>query len=352
MTNPLTYRSADIYEDIRTKICDSTYAYGSSLPPERVLSVQYGVQRPTLRRALRRLAEEAYIETKQGAGSRVIFLQQPGSEQPADKGFIVYAIPLALGRSPHPYQMEICSHLEEVSKADGLSLVFAKVAPNESLPAFLRNSNMAKGIVWVTALDDKALDTARALGIPSITVSSAYPHFPAIRFPDFDCGYMATQHLLQAGSRRIVHIAGPGDYVSSANRMDGYRLALLESGIELDDKLILQGDWVFDTARRQMGELLQSGCRFDGVVAANDMMALGAMRALLSAGLRIPDDVRVIGIDNIEQTRLSTPSLSSVAIDQQDVARTAYMLLKGLMEKQAIPQEICICAKLHKRDST
>jgi DNA-binding LacI/PurR family transcriptional regulator len=140
----------------------------------------------------------------------------------------------------------------------------------------------------------------------------------------------AVEHLLSLGRRRIAAIgaqhSGPNE--TSVLRLDGYRAALAAAGIDLDPALVVP----VDEYRRADGaagarRLLDDGVAFDAVFAFNDLLALGAMHVLSERGVIVPDDVAVIGFDDIEEARYSTPALSSVAPDTRALARTAIELL-------------------------
>lgn len=145
----------------------------------------------------------------------------------------------------------------------------------------------------------------------------------------------ATVHLLSLGRRRIVALGThPDAAVSSASlRLEGYRAALSEAGIPFDERLIgVSGPWRRSAGAEAMRRMLASGLDFDAVFALNDTLALGAVRALQEAGVRVPEDVAVIGFDDIDEARYSSPSLSSVASGRDEIARTAVELLQARID--------------------
>lgn len=140
----------------------------------------------------------------------------------------------------------------------------------------------------------------------------------------------ATEHLISQGCRRIVALgaqaSGPNE--TAVFRLAGYREALEAAGIEVDERLILHVENFHradgDAAARR---LLSAGMPADGIFAFNDLLALGAMHALTAGGVRIPEDVAVVGFDDIEEARYSTPTLTSIAPDTAAIARIAIDLL-------------------------
>lgn len=140
----------------------------------------------------------------------------------------------------------------------------------------------------------------------------------------------AVTHLLARGRRRIATITGPLDMVAGVDRLAGWRDALEASGIEPDERLVGHGTFSAESGTECMSRLLEQVPDVDAVFAANDLMAVGAMRALRDAGRVIPDDVAVIGFDDSDTARSAEPPLTSVA---QDVERAGHLMAELLLER-------------------
>ncbi|MGM7678539.1 LacI family DNA-binding transcriptional regulator [Microbacterium sp. A94] len=170
----------------------------------------------------------------------------------------------------------------------------------------------------------------------------------------------AVEHLLDIGRRRIAVIgaeAERGDEVSSASlRLDGYVLALEGAGIEVDQSLIRSSPhWNHSAGASMIRELIEEGTSFDAVFALNDTLGLGALRALGEARLRIPEDVAVIGFDNIDEARFSLPSMSSVDVGSEQIAATAVdLLIERIAEKgsRRPPRTVKPDFRIVRREST
>ncbi|MFD3443240.1 LacI family DNA-binding transcriptional regulator [Microbacteriaceae bacterium 4G12] len=150
-----------------------------------------------------------------------------------------------------------------------------------------------------------------------------------------DAARVATRHLLQRGRRRIAVIGGhEGEDMGSATlRLRGYREALAEAGVPFDERLILPArEWHRHDGARAMRDLLAAGIPFDGVFGLNDTLALGALRALQEAGVRIPADVAVIGFDGLDETQYSLPTLTTVDPGRDEIAATAVRVLAERIE--------------------
>jgi DNA-binding LacI/PurR family transcriptional regulator len=162
------------------------------------------------------------------------------------------------------------------------------------------------------------------------TVSWGRPPRPLAHIPYVDAdnvggGRQAVQHLLRVGRKRIATIAGPTDMCVGADRLFGYCEAMRDAGH--DRELVAYGDFSQQSGERAMDELLAREPRLDGVFAASDLMAAGALRALRRAGLRVPDDVAVVGHDDLEVARLTEPTLTTVHQPVDEMARTMTALL-------------------------
>ena len=149
----------------------------------------------------------------------------------------------------------------------------------------------------------------------------------------------AVEHLLHLGRRRIALIGadlGTRDDISSAGlRLRGYREALTEAGIDLDPALVCATEhWNREGGAEATRRLLATGVPFDAIFTLNDTLGLGALRALGVAGVRVPEDVAVIGFDNIDETRFSVPSMSSVETGRDQIAALAVdLLIERINEK-------------------
>ena len=145
----------------------------------------------------------------------------------------------------------------------------------------------------------------------------------------------ATKYLLQTGCRRLAVVGThPGEKVGSAAlRLQGYLEALEEMGIPFDERLVVPSKmWHRDDGLRAMNTLLDSGVVPDGVVALNDMLASGVMHAIQMHGLRIPEDIAVIGFDNSDDSQYLTPALTTIAPGLEAVARLSVRVLRDRID--------------------
>lgn len=154
------------------------------------------------------------------------------------------------------------------------------------------------------------------------------PDFPAItvEYENVGGAHAATTHLLTMGHRRILMVAGPVGLTTSDQRVEGYRTALTAYGQPIDEAMINHGPWDRDGGQRRMRALLESGPEFTAIFAGNDGVAAGAMAALREVGRRVPDDVSIVGYDDVPSAADFNPPLTTVRVPQEELGRTAVRL--------------------------
>ena len=143
-------------------------------------------------------------------------------------------------------------------------------------------------------------------------------------------GYDATNYLISLNHKRIACISGPSPVTPSAQRLDGYKKALTEAGIPIDESLILPGDFRYEGGEMVMRKFLDLPSPPTAIFACNDMMALGAIRAVMDRGLLIPDDISFVGFDNIPISKSVYPALTTFA---QPIKEMADLIVDLLVDR-------------------
>ncbi|WP_270071330.1 LacI family DNA-binding transcriptional regulator [Streptomonospora mangrovi] len=192
-------------------------------------------------------------------------------------------------------------------------------------------------------------------GRPVVAVEGGEaPDVPMVCVDQVGGGYLATRHLLDLGHRTVHHIGGPRDWLEAEGRIEGWRRALEEAGAEIPEPHF--GDWR-PRSGYDIGVRLAADPAITAVFVANDQMALGTLRALAEAGVRVPEDVSVVGFDDIPESAFFTPPLTTVAQDFTEVGRRGIGLLIDLLEESgdgaaAPPARRVVPARLVTRTST
>ncbi|MFM0039186.1 substrate-binding domain-containing protein [Paraburkholderia strydomiana] len=146
----------------------------------------------------------------------------------------------------------------------------------------------------------------------------------------------ATRHLIEQGHRRIAFIAGPSNHEDAIERLDGYRMALEEAGIGFDAELVEQGDYLETGGVAAMARLFARGPVFSAVFCANDQTAYGARLTIFHRGLRVPEDVSLVGFDDLPTSSYMTPPLTTVRQPTYEIGRLAAQGIVQMIRKQPI----------------
>jgi LacI family transcriptional regulator len=184
-------------------------------------------------------------------------------------------------------------------------------------------------IVASSASDDPLVATLIDTGKPFVSIGR-HPHLTDVSFVDIDnreAARLATEHLLESGARRIATITGPMDRIAGSERLAGYRDALIATGIDFDPALVAHGDFTGASAGDAMRSLLDH--KPDGLFAANDAMAIAAMREISKAGYDVPGDVAVVGFDDGPRAAEAAPPLTTV---RQPIRRLGSSAVATLLE--------------------
>lgn len=274
-------------------------------------------------------------------------------------GIIALAVPeLSL-----PYFAQLSDAVIEAAATKGWTVVVEQtggVRERELEVLSGARRHLVDGVIFSPlALGPGEADYLR-VDFPLVLLGERILHGPVdhVTMSNVEASRAATQHLLDLGRRRIAVIgAYPGEVMGTATlRLNGYLAAIDAAGIERDDALIATpGLWWHRTEGAQaMQQLLESGTDIDAVFGFNDTLALGALHVLLRSGLRVPEDVAVVGFDNIEETRFSMPPLTSVEPGRVQIARTAVDLLAEKIgrERPTEHREIYADFRLEVREST
>ncbi|HSB96648.1 MAG TPA: LacI family DNA-binding transcriptional regulator [Spongiibacteraceae bacterium] len=164
---------------------------------------------------------------------------------------------------------------------------------------------------------------------------------------------LATQHLLGLGHRRIAFINGPVSTPLSKDRMQGYRQALKASGVPYSKDLSVRGDFSLLSGEGAARALIASNVQFTAIVAANDAMAIGAIKVLRAQGRTVPDDVSVVGFDDIEFAQYVEPPLTTIRQPRREIGRaTMTKMIKKLSDATDQASQIVLAHELIIRSST
>jgi LacI family transcriptional regulator len=235
--------------------------------------------------------------------------------------------------------VEILRGVEDWGSAHETGVTVSAVRHGNARPASWTSglaSHDTDGVILVMSeFGGGQLEQLHEARIPLVVIDPVNPpppDVPSVGATNWAGGLAATEHLLSLGHRRIGAITGPGDYLCSRARTDGYRSALERAGISVDPALVRAGDFQHEGGFVRGGELLDEADRPSAIFAGSDQQAFGLYEAARQRGLRVPQDLSVIGFDDLPVARWLSPPLTTVRQPLAEMGRAAAQMLDGLIE--------------------
>jgi DNA-binding LacI/PurR family transcriptional regulator len=284
-------------------------------------------------------------------------LRQHGYPVPSRLGFGV--VDLLIGTLHSPWAEELLRGAVEAGNEAGIGVVVTTVRSAVEFGSWLDRAagRGTDGALCVLHLPgSRELQRTAARRVPLVVIDPAQEPDDDIRSvgtTNWQGGVTATRHLIELGHRRIAVIGGPVGLWSSQSRLDGYRAALQAAGIGADEELIRRADFTVLGGRAQARELLSVPRPPTAIVAGNDEQAFGVLQALAERGLRAPDDLSVVGFNDVPVATWATPPLTTVRQPLAAMAATALHLLRTDPATAAgEPRHIELATTLVIREST
>lgn len=233
--------------------------------------------------------------------------------------------------------------ITEKAEAMGYTLLLKELPEFQDCdPQPVLNSLLARqvdGILWaVPEVGENRcwlVDRLPALHVPILFLTMAMREgVPSATIANFEGGFDATQHLLDQGVTRIGHISGPLEWWESRERKAGWETALQSAGLPISGDDWVEGNWSPESGHAALEHLLHGGKDLQALFAANDQMAIGALHCAHASGLRVPQDLAIVGFDDIPEAAYTWPPLSTIHQDLTALGRAAVGELVALIEAQ------------------
>lgn len=229
----------------------------------------------------------------------------------------------------HSYFMHVLSGVSTVANARDTQLLISTNPDQEhGLAAYERvmRSNSADGAILTSAaISDLTVERLTSSGMPVVLIGN-FPYLSdaiTVGIDDVGASRAITEHLIERhGRTRLLHVAGPLDHQTGIDRRDGFLSAMESHGLK-DQAVVIEGDLSEISGREIVADLGEGIADFDGIVFANDDMAFGAMQLLKERGIAIPTDIAIVGFDDFGLARAVSPSLSTVHVPAEEIARLA-----------------------------
>jgi len=261
---------------------------------------------------------------------------------------VTHTIGLLVPDNANPYFAEVARAIEDEGFAEGYSVVLCNSDLSPEKQAAYIDVLLAKrvdGLIIVSAGLIPSADRPNPIrpildaGVPCVIIDSDLEGTPVdqVLVDNEQGGWLAGRHLADLGHRRIACLVGPNDLTPSAGRIAGLRRALADAGVVLAPDAIVSGNGRSDGGEAAVRELLARGVAFTALFAFNDLMAIGALGALGRAGCRVPEDVSVVGFDDVPLAAAVYPALTTVAQPVAELGRRSVRLLLDRMAERSSP---------------
>lgn len=268
-------------------------------------------------------------------------------------------IGLILPDIANPYYPGIVRGVEDVAHEKGYTVILCNTdRSRERTKEYLRvlREKRVDGVIFTGggAVEDASREHFFEQGsVATVVIGRHKANLPAVQVDNVRAAQEAVEHLLHLGHRRIATVTGPAVSTTARDRLEGYRRAIEAEGVDIESGWIVEGDFEFSSGYQAVGRLpLRGPGKITAIFAHNDLMAIGAIKALQERGLKVPEDVAVVGFDNIPLASFITPTLSTVAVPVYDLGVTAMRVLAELLAGRKVPPVTFLATHLEVRESS
>ncbi|HEX2946082.1 MAG TPA: LacI family DNA-binding transcriptional regulator [Clostridia bacterium] len=260
----------------------------------------------------------------------------------------------------NPFFPAVVKSIEEYASVNGYTVILCNTDSSpekESKCISTLIANRVDGVILASGLDEKnqIQQEFKKYSIPYVLIDRRMKNNRCAGiFVDNEYAfYTAADFLVKHGNTKIAFIQGPSNLSTTLERLEGYRSVLKQYDIPFDPDLVAQGDFSYGSGYKAVTDLCNKGTRFSAVLASNDMMAIGALNALHNLGYKIPDEIEVIGFDNIEFSKMVNPPLTTMEQPIYELgAKAAQALIKAIEGQNLAETNIRLEAKLVIRETT
>ena len=320
-----------------------------------------GVSKATVSRVLNDsecgVGEQTRVRVKKIAEELGYSVEQ--TEKKKNVSFTRY-VALILPDITNPFFADLAKSVENSLRRKGYSLVLANTDFSEDNEAAQIRELMVKHLEGILLVPSgirarEEHDLPRRYQIPMVLMDrklEGISDIPGVYSNNEYASVISCEHLIRKGARDIVFISGPLNVSTSIERFEGYKAVLAQHSIPFRPEMCRHGSYTVESGYNAVLELERSGISYSAILAANDLMALGALKAVREFGYRVPEDVQIIGFDNIEFSQYCEPSLSTMPQPTFDMGAKAVELVTGIIEKRDPVQPERLIPKLLMRKTT
>ena len=243
------------------------------------------------------------------------------------------SIGLIVPDSANPFFAEVARGIEDTSFDQNYSVILCNSDGDLDKQAIYTNlliERQVAGILFVAAgVSTELVDDLSRRRVPLVVIDREVPgvEVDTVLTNHYQGGFLATQHLIDLGHRRIACISAGSELSPSAERVTGYRDALKTNGIVFDKSLVVLGDFQYESGYHAAHQLLQRESPPTAIFAINDLMAVGCISAVTERGSRVPEQISVVGFDDVRLASFSNPPLTTIAQPKREIGELATEIL-------------------------
>jgi LacI family transcriptional regulator len=259
----------------------------------------------------------------------------------------------------NPYFAELAKGIENRADAAGYKLILCNTDENEEKELSYINVILEYNVDGVIITGSEKTTNSRSIeelqnyNIPYVSIDREQGDRDyRVYVGNLEGSYIATEHIIRNGHTKIAFIGGQGMHGSRNLRLEGYFKALTDYGIEPDNSLIKIGNYQMETGYHYTRLLIENDSEFTSVVCGNDLIAFGALNAIKDSGLKCPEDISIIGYDDIYLTQMTDPKLTTIKQPSEEIGNYAMEVLLKLMKKENVEEKVkCFVPDLVERGS-
>ncbi|WP_165423077.1 GntR family transcriptional regulator [Ktedonosporobacter rubrisoli] len=353
-----------LYEQVRqwllAQVTSGRWSVHQMLPPEVILAAELGISRVTLRRAMKDLVQSGVFTRISGRGTFVARQFAPALEQNRaarpELASETSLVGVLVSSTNSLFISTILSHLEHAFYERGYRMLLASshgsLSQQSQRLLQLADSGVAGIILYSGSfLHDETINTLKRRAVPLVLIDRYYPAIEThvVSSDHLHGAYIMTEHLLHLGYRRIGFLLNRPEIVTSTlARFEGYKAALKDYGIAFEEELVMRAQIREEPVRKY----LQQAEKPAAVFACNDDQAIEFLHVLHTIGLKVPDDIALVGFDDIPLVSRLDPPLTTVAQNIHQIGEAAaQLLIDTIQEKVTAPKTILLPTDLIIRQS-
>ncbi|MCL2866937.1 MAG: GntR family transcriptional regulator [Clostridia bacterium] len=312
-----------IYSILLTEIQNGAYDETGMLPSEKELCGRFGVERNTVRKALQILVNEGRVSKKPGFGTVLTGDggDPAGSAAPAESELIRKNVLLVtyadyFHDNGEYFHFKLVNGFEKSMSEMGYNLIFKSVDIDAGIREIIQHT-LPVAIIYDSYMHDDLYREGLETGVPCISINHYTPLMTSVVSNNFDGAYKVAKMLSQAGHKRIAVITGKRNYQTNIERMSGLQKLYLKEDAVTNEMLVLDGDWLFSSGVKAGEQILSMPAtkRPTAVFAFNDDMAFGCYSCFERAGIRVPEDISIVGFDKSDRYHYIFPGITTVDVN-------------------------------------